>query len=121
MASNEATVTSLKQDTGIPSKNSESQSTVLPSQVASWISFGTATAALGLRIAAFVTSAALGGARITTLTSFELSRAIIEGVLARAGHDVINTSIGPMGAFTAETLLDKAVSRSCSSLCGIYN
>src|SRR6266487_6072089 len=60
-------------------------STLLPSPIATIISLVTRSSSLYLRLGTFIGGLALDGARVTTLTGLELSRALIEGILNRAG------------------------------------
>ncbi|KAB8336774.1 hypothetical protein FH972_021083 [Carpinus fangiana] len=85
------------------------QRTLLPGPLASAVSFVTATSSLSLRVGGLISSAAINGAKITTLTSFELGRAVLEVVLARAGQDVVETSTGRIGRAAAESLLQKSL------------
>lgn len=84
--------------------------TILPSAFASFISFVTSTSSLSLRVGGFCANAAIGAARFGTLGGLELGRVILEGLLFRAGQDVIETSKGRVGKSAAETLLNNAVS-----------
>lgn len=84
---------------------------LLPGPFASAISLVTATSAFSLRVGGLLSNVAIHGAKITTLTGFELGRAVLEGVLARAGQDVVETSSGQIGRAAAETLLQRAVSQ----------
>src|SRR5436853_5618866 len=83
--------------------------TLLPSPIANAISLVTRSSALYLRLGSFVGGLALGGARVTTLTSLELSRAVIEGILSRAGRDVATRSRGELGQAEAEGLLERSI------------
>ena len=82
--------------------------TVLPSPIANLVSLAVAGSSVGLRIGATLGSIFISGARIGTLSGFELSRTIIEGILTRAGQDVADSS-GPLGRQDAETLLSRAL------------
>lgn len=84
-------------------------STLLPRPVASLISLITQSTSLSLRLGTFVGGAALDGARATTLTSLELSRALVEGILTRAGRDVAIHSGDEHGRTEAESLLERSV------------
>lgn len=83
--------------------------TLLPAPIASAISLVTRSSALYLRLGTFIGGLALDGARVTTLTGLELSRAIIEGVLSRAGRDVAVRSKGELGRAEAEGLLERSL------------
>jgi hypothetical protein len=84
-------------------------STLLPGPIASAISFVTRSSALYLRLGTFIGSLALDGARVTTLTSLEVSRAVIEGILSRAGKDVTSRSRGELGRAEAEGILERSI------------
>lgn len=83
--------------------------TLLPRPVASLVSFVTQSTSLSLRLGTFFGGVALDGARATTLTGLELSRAVIEGILTRAGRDVSVRSSGDRGKIEAESLLERSV------------
>lgn len=89
--------------------NLSAGATLLPTPIASAISFVTRSSALYLRLGTFIGGLALDGARVTTLTGLELSRAIIEGVLSRAGRDVAVRSNGELGRAEAEGLLERSI------------
>ncbi|KAJ5965048.1 FMN-dependent dehydrogenase [Penicillium vulpinum] len=84
-------------------------STLLPRPVASLISLITQTTSLSLRLGTFFGGAALDGARATTLTSLELSRALVEGILTRAGRDVAIRSSDEHGKTEADSLLERSL------------
>ncbi|CAG8890380.1 unnamed protein product [Penicillium egyptiacum] len=84
-------------------------STLLPRPVASLISLITQSTSLSLRLGTFFGGAALDGARATTLTSLELSRALVEGILTRAGRDVAIRSGDEHGRTEAESLLERSL------------
>lgn len=84
--------------------------TVLPAPVASLISLVTSTSSLSLKLGGFCGQAAISLARFGTLGSLELGRVVLEGLLFRAGQDVVQTSKGSLGRATAEGLLESAVS-----------
>ena len=87
-----------------------SGATLLPRPIAGLISFLTHSTSLSLRIGTLFGGAAIDGARATTLTGLELSRAVIEGVLTRAGRDVAIRTSGERGKAEAESLLKRSVS-----------
>ena len=84
--------------------------TLLPRPVASLVSLVTQSTSLSLRLGSFFGGVALDGARSTTLTGLELSRAVIDGILTRAGRDVASRSGGERGKAEAESLLERSVS-----------
>jgi hypothetical protein len=87
-----------------------SGNTLLPRPVASLVSLFAQSTSLSLRLGTLFGGAAIDGARVTTLTGLELSRAVIEGILTRAGRDVAVRSNGALGRVEAESLLERSVS-----------
>ena len=88
----------------------EPAKTVLPASLATLISLVTSTSSLSLKVGSFCGQAAINLARFGTLGGLELGRVILEGLLFRAGQDVVETSKGSLGRATAESLLEGAVS-----------
>ncbi|KAJ6113322.1 hypothetical protein N7523_006639 [Penicillium sp. IBT 18751x] len=86
-----------------------SGTTLLPRPVASLVSLLTQSTSLSLRVGTFFGGVALDGARATTLTGFELGRAVIEGILTRAGRDVAIRSGDEHGRQEAESLLERSL------------
>ncbi|KFX87514.1 hypothetical protein V490_08197 [Pseudogymnoascus sp. VKM F-3557] len=94
----------------------EDSSTVLPKPVASAISLATKSSALYLRLGTFVGKLAIDGARVTTVTGLELSRAVVERILSSAGEDVVKKSTGEIGRQEAEGLLERSIGRLHSTI-----
>lgn len=90
--------------------------TLLPRPVASLVSLLTQSTSLSLRVGTFFGGVALDGARATTLTSLELGRAVIEGILTRAGRDVAIRSGDEHGRMEAESLLERSVCPKLASI-----
>lgn len=90
----------------------EIHSTLLPSSLASFVSLATTTTSISLDAAGFLGKLAIGAARTGTLTSFEVIRVVLEGVLSRAGQDVSASSIGGEAQIAATGLLERAVCRT---------
>ncbi|GFF45485.1 sn1-specific diacylglycerol lipase alpha [Aspergillus udagawae] len=86
-----------------------SGATLLPRPVASALSILTQSTSLSLKLGSFFGGIAIEGARVTTLTGLELSRAVIEGILTRAGRDVALRSSGERGKVEAESLLERSL------------
>ncbi|KAL2871500.1 lipase family protein [Aspergillus lucknowensis] len=86
-----------------------SGTSLLPRPVASFVSLITQSTSLSLRLGTFFGGVALDGARVTTLTGLELTRAMIEGVLTRAGRDVVVQSNGNRGKAEAESILERSL------------
>ena len=104
-------------------KGSETQhptsSTLLPAPIASVVSLVTRSGSLYLRLGTFIGGLALDGARVTTLTGLELSRAIIEGILSRAGRDMSNRASGELGKAEAEGILERSIATLHSTITNI--
>ncbi|CAI6086787.1 unnamed protein product [Clonostachys chloroleuca] len=84
--------------------------TLLPAPIASAVSFATRSTCFAIRVGSFVGTYGLDAARFTTLSSLEVARGLLEGVLARAGRDVM--LIGPQSEFAAadaETVLERGL------------
>ena len=94
-------------------------STLLPGSIASVVSLVTRSSSLYLRLGTFVGGLALDGARVTTLTGLELSRAVIEAILIRSGREVSDRSIGEVGRTEAEGILEKSVATLHRTITGI--
>lgn len=84
--------------------------TLLPRPIASLVTLFAQSTSLSLRVGTYVGGAAIDSARVTTLTGLELSRAVVEGILTRAGRDVAERSDGEFGQVEAESLLERSVS-----------
>ncbi|KAF4985007.1 hypothetical protein F66182_16989, partial [Fusarium sp. NRRL 66182] len=87
----------------------KSATTLLPQSIASAVSFFAQSTSLSLRIGTYFGGAALGSARVTTLTGLELSRAVVEAILTRAGRDVAGHSQGEYGRLEAESILERSL------------
>ncbi|KAH8654538.1 hypothetical protein BGZ60DRAFT_532906 [Tricladium varicosporioides] len=86
-----------------------SGSTLLPAPIANVVSLVTRSSSLYLRLGTFIGGLAIDGARVTTLTSLEVSRALIEAILVRSGRDVAERSIGELGRAEAEGILERSI------------
>lgn len=86
-----------------------SGTTLLPRPVASLVSLLTQSTSLSLRVGTFFGGVALDGACATTLTGLELGRAVVEGILTRAGRDVAIRSGDDHGRMEADSLLERSV------------
>ncbi|KAI9809109.1 MAG: hypothetical protein M1825_002398 [Sarcosagium campestre] len=84
-------------------------STLLPSPIASLVSLATKSSSVSLQIGTFIGGLAINGAKVTTLTGIELSRSMIEGILAGAGREVVGRSTGELGKEEAEGLLERSI------------
>lgn len=83
--------------------------TLLPAPIASLVSTFTQATSFGIRLGTKVGGFAIAGARETTLTSLELTRAAIEAVLTRAGRDVSERRSDELGKAEAESILERSV------------
>jgi hypothetical protein len=98
---------------------SPASSTLLPTPIANAVSLVTRSGSLYLRLGTLIGGLAIDGARITTLTGLELSRAVIEGILNRAGRDVSTRSTGELGKAEAEGLLERSIGTLHSTITNI--
>lgn len=87
-----------------------SGTTLLPRPAAFLVSLLTQSTSLSLRVGTLLGGVALDGARATTLTGLELGRAVVEGILTRAGKDIAIRSGDEHGRSEAESLLERSVS-----------
>lgn len=93
-----------------------SGTTLLPRPVASLVSLLTQSTSLSLRVGTFFGGVALDGARATTLTGLELGRAVVEGILTRAGREVAIRSGDEHGRMEADSLLERSVGTTILSV-----
>ncbi|KAI0503216.1 hypothetical protein F5B22DRAFT_560256 [Xylaria bambusicola] len=85
---------------------STSTGTLLPGPMASAVSLFTRSASLALRIGTTVSGFGLGAAKVTTLSSLEVWRGILDGILIRAGRDVFVGSPSDLARADAESILE---------------
>ncbi|KAK0612351.1 hypothetical protein B0T17DRAFT_593378 [Bombardia bombarda] len=83
--------------------------TLLPSPLARAVSFATRSTSLALRMGTSVTGYGFDAAKVTALSSLELGRSVLEGILDRAGRDVITRSSSELGKADAETVLERSL------------
>ncbi|CAJ2503532.1 Uu.00g109260.m01.CDS01 [Anthostomella pinea] len=83
--------------------------TLLPAPIASAISFATRSTSFALRVGTFIGGYSLGAAKVTTLSSLEVGRGILEGILSRAGKEVRARSRSELGRTDAETILERSL------------
>ncbi|KAF4626603.1 hypothetical protein G7Y89_g11555 [Cudoniella acicularis] len=93
----------------IQTQQHPSGSTLLPALIANVVSLVTRSSSLYLRLGAFIGGLAIDGARVTTLTSLEVSRALIEAILIRSGRDITARSTGELGRAEAEGILERSI------------
>ncbi|KAI1391844.1 uncharacterized protein F4822DRAFT_107060 [Hypoxylon trugodes] len=83
--------------------------TLLPSPIASAVSLAARSTSFALRVGTFIGGYGLGAAKFTTLSSLELGRGILEGILSRAGRDVMSRAQSELGRTDAESILEKSL------------
>lgn len=83
--------------------------TLLPAPVASIVSLATRSTSFALRLGTVIGGYGLTTAKLTTLSSLELGRGILEGILSRAGNDVFARSNSELGRDNAETVLERSL------------
>ena len=89
--------------------NNNPGKTLLPSPLAKAVSIATRSTSLALRMGTIIGGYGFDAAKITTLSSLELGRTMLEGILGRAGRDVIARSGSEMGRADAENLLERSL------------
>ncbi|KAK0665827.1 putative lipase [Cercophora samala] len=83
--------------------------TLLPTPVAKVVSFATRSTGLALRMSTVIGGYGFDAAKLTTLSSLELGRSILGGIISRAGKDVISRSGTDLGRSDAETTLERSL------------
>lgn len=83
--------------------------TLLPTPVATAISLWTRSASLALRVGTVIGGYGFGAAKATTLSSLEIGRGIIEGILHRAGSESLSRSNSDLGRADAETIMERSL------------
>lgn len=83
--------------------------TLLPAPVATAISLWTRSTSLALRVGTVIGGYGFGAAKATTLSSLELGRGIIEGILHRAGSESFSRSNSDLGRADAETVMERSL------------
>lgn len=83
--------------------------TLLPSHIARAVSLATRSTGLAVRLGSRLSSYGLDAARLTTLSSLELTRGIVEGVLGRAGRDTLIRSQSDLAVADAESVLERSL------------
>lgn len=95
------------------------ESTILPKPLAGVVSLATRSSAVYLRLGTLIGRLALDAGRVTTLTSLEISRTVLERVLFRAGDDVHKRSTGELGRQEAEGILERSINALHSTITSI--
>ncbi|KAF4589114.1 lipase [Ophiocordyceps camponoti-floridani] len=83
--------------------------TLLPLPVAQAVSLATRSTGLAIRFGSLVSSYGLDAARFTTLSSLELARGLVEGVLSRAARDSLSRSNSDLAAAETESILERSL------------
>lgn len=83
--------------------------TLLPAPVATAISLWTRSTSLALRVGTVIGGYGFGAAKATTLSSLEIGRGIIEGILHRAGSESLSRSNSDLGRADAETIMERSL------------
>lgn len=98
----------------LPPPAASSGRTLLPGPIAYTISLATRSTSFAVRLGTGVCGFGLDAARATTLSSLELGRGLVEGILAAAGKDVVQRSGGARGTSAlarqnAESVLERSL------------
>ncbi|KFA47516.1 hypothetical protein S40293_02180 [Stachybotrys chartarum IBT 40293] len=88
---------------------SHSGPTLLPSPLAHAVSLAARSTSLAIRLGFVVSSYSLNAARFTTVSSLELARDVVEGVLGQAGRDNIFNARSELAASEAESILERSL------------
>ncbi|KAI0187015.1 hypothetical protein F4808DRAFT_447108 [Astrocystis sublimbata] len=83
--------------------------TLLPSPVANLVSFATKSTSFAIRMGTYVSGYGIGAAKVTTLSSLEVGRQVLEGILNRAGRDVFARSPSELAHDDAESILEMSL------------
>ncbi|TDZ15500.1 Sn1-specific diacylglycerol lipase alpha [Colletotrichum orbiculare MAFF 240422] len=83
--------------------------TVLPSPLAKAISLATRSTCLAIRVGTLISSYGFDAAKFTTLSSLELGRGMLEGILSRAGRDMLHRTNSELSRTDAETVLERSL------------
>ncbi|CAM1501583.1 Fc.00g035670.m01.CDS01 [Cosmosporella sp. VM-42] len=83
--------------------------TLLPGPVAQAVSLATRSTCLAIKLGSAAGSFGLGAARVTTVSSLELARTLVEGVLSRAGRDTLSRSGSDLATMDAESVIERSL------------
>ncbi|KAK1998157.1 lipase [Colletotrichum falcatum] len=83
--------------------------TILPTPIAKAVSLATRSTCLAIRVGTLISSYGFDAAKFTTLSSLELGRGILEGILSRSGRDMLVRSNSELGREDAETVLERSL------------
>ncbi|KAM0257650.1 hypothetical protein ACHAPA_011634 [Fusarium lateritium] len=82
--------------------------TLLPSPVAQAVSLATRSTCLAIRLSTKAGSFGLSAAKVTTLSSLELARSMVETVLGQAGRETLSRSQSDMSTAEAESIIERS-------------
>ncbi|WXC59426.1 hypothetical protein SNK03_005295 [Fusarium graminearum] len=82
--------------------------TLLPSPVAQAVSLATRSTCLAIRLSSRAGSFGLSAAKLTTLSSLELARGMVETVLGQAGRETLSRSQSDMSTAEAESIIERS-------------
>lgn len=83
--------------------------TLLPGPFAQAVSLATRSTCLAIKFGSAASYYGLGAARVTTLSSLEIARTLVEGVLSRAGRDTLARSGSELAAVDAENVIERSL------------
>ncbi|KAF6840709.1 lipase [Colletotrichum plurivorum] len=83
--------------------------TVLPAPFAKAVSLAARSTCLAIRVGTLISSYGFDAAKFTTLSSLELGRGMLEGILSRAGKDMLTRSNSELSRADAETVLERSL------------
>ncbi|ODA80463.1 hypothetical protein RJ55_03421 [Drechmeria coniospora] len=98
-------------DVAAPPTTTSTSRTLLPAPLARVVSVATRSTSFAIRLGSLASIYGLDAARVTTLSSLELARALVERVLSRAARDALPRA-GPrsdLAAADAETILERSL------------
>ncbi|CEI61199.1 hypothetical protein FVEN_g6071 [Fusarium venenatum] len=82
--------------------------TLLPSPVAQAVSLATRSTCLAIRLSSRAGSFGLSAAKVTTLSSLELARGMVETVLGQAGRETLSRSQSDLSTAEAESIIERS-------------
>ncbi|WZH48673.1 Esterase lipase [Fusarium acuminatum] len=82
--------------------------TLLPPPVAQAVSLATRSTCMAIRLSSRVGSFGLNAAKVTTLSSLELARSMVETVLGQAGRETLSRSQSDMSTSEAESIIERS-------------
>ncbi|PKS13218.1 hypothetical protein jhhlp_000564 [Lomentospora prolificans] len=92
-----------------PATNPQPARTVLPRPFAQAVSLATRTTCLAIRASSTVGSYGFDAAKLASLSSLELGRSMVEGILSRAGSQVLSRSKTELSRDETESILESSL------------